>query len=444
MSVLRTFSLEARLNLSIALITTLIILLGSVLAVLDAQESVRREAKTSVDLALGLIDAALMSGDFDEAGISRWMNQLGQLDRIRHLRITVTRGEMSALIRDPPQETISHSVPDLFRWGVMSSPLTAVRLVGTSASRPLSITVESNAEDEIREAWAEFQGFLYLQGGLLLMISWVVHFIASRALRPVGSMLRGLSAMEQGDYETRLPAFGLAEMDRLSQGINHLSVSLQASREENRALTRHSLRIQEEERRSIAQEIHDEFGQNLTAIKMMSGMLDVPERGVAAEQIRKACDRLFGVVRSLLRRLRPQMLEDLGLKAAVEDLISSWQGAQPDLRISLSCDPLLGESRGAVSLEVYRIIQEALTNTVRHSSATEAEVRIEIGPARALVVTITDNGRGMEDRVPKSGFGLLGIRERVASLKGQFALINSPGAGLELRVVLPELADEVE
>lgn len=432
--------LELRLNLSIAIIMILIIGLGFVWAVHDARNSVRQEAKASVGLALGLIDAALVAGDLKQSAIHGWVEKVSHLDRIRHLRIVVSASEAGPLLMDGHnQEAPMDGVPRWFRWAVASEPLIVVREVKLGGEPPLFIHVESYAEDEIREAWEEAQGSLMLQGLLLLAIYISVHFIAGRALRPVSRILNGLNAMVEGDYDTRLPRFGLNELDRISAGINHLSATLKASRDENRALTRHSLAIQEEERRSIAQEIHDEFGQNLTAIKMMSGaMVNNPGVGVMADrEIQRLCDRLFGVVRSLMRRLRPMVLEDLGLKAAISDLRDHWHATAPDLEIGIRCDSELEDVKGSMSLEIYRIIQEALTNTLRHSGATRAEVQVELKDPEMIALLLRDNGRGMKQSLPQKGFGLLGMRERVASLKGQFKLINRPGQGLEIRILLP-------
>jgi len=418
----------------------LIISLGFIWAVRDARESVRQEAKASVGLALGLIDAALLFGDPKPYAIHGWVERISHMDRIRHLRISVTSNSSGPVLQSIHHPLLeAGSVPDWFRWAVATEPLVVVREVKLGIESPLFIHVESYAEDEIREAWDEVQGFLLLQGLLLIAIYLSVHFIAGRALRPVGRILRGLNAMEEGDYDTRLPRFGLSELDRLSSGINHLSSSLRASRDENRALTRHSLTIQEEERRSIAQEIHDEFGQNLTAIKMMSGAM-VSDPGLVAkadQEIQRLCDRLFGVVRSLMRRLRPMVLEDLGLNAAITDLRDHWQAMSPELEIIIDCDPLLEELKGELGLEIYRIIQEALTNTLRHSGGHRSTVEIDQRDPRTISLRIKDDGRGMPDPLPRRGFGLLGMRERVASLKGQFNLINRPGQGLEILIFLP-------
>jgi two-component system sensor histidine kinase UhpB len=337
------------------------------------------------------------------------------------------------------QGNLTHGVPEWFRWAVVSEPLVVVREVRFGSEPPVLIHIESYAEDEIREVWEEAQGFLVLQGLLLLAIYGAVHLLAGRAVRPVGPILKGLNAIEQGDYDARLPRFGLSELDRISAGINHLSNSLRASRDEIRTLTRHSLAIQEEERRSIAQEIHDEFGQSLTAIKMMSGAMGShSSAGMKADQeIQRLCDRLFGVVRSLMRRLRPMVLEDLGLNAAISDLRDHWQNTSPDLEIVFHCDSVLEELRGDISLEIYRIIQEALTNTLRHSGATQSRISIEEMSPNTIQLIVEDNGRWISQSDQQRGFGLLGMRERVASLNGQFKLINRPGQGLEICIVLP-------
>jgi two-component system sensor histidine kinase UhpB len=314
-----------------------------------------------------------------------------------------------------------------------------VREVKFGTERPVYIHIESYAEDEVREAWEEVQGFFVVQGLLFLAIYGAVHLLARRAVRPVGSILKGLNAIEEGDYDTQLPRFGLSELDRISAGINHLATSLEISRDEIRALTRHSLSIQEEERRSIAQEIHDEFGQNLTAIKMMSGAMVTNQsvRAKADEEIQRLCDRLFGVVRSLMRRLRPMVLEDLGLKAAISDLRDHLLITSPHLEIIFHCDSALDELRGDTSLELYRIIQEALTNTLRHSGGTQSIISIDEKAPEKIQLIIKDNGKGMSQSTVRRGFGLLGMRERVASLQGHFKLINRPEQGLEIRIDLP-------
>ena len=266
-----------------------------------------------------------------------------------------------------------------------------------------------------------------------------VHMIAGRALRPVSRILRGLQLIEAGDYSTQLSMPGLPELDRIVGGINHVAMTLKDAQAENRALTRHSLAIQEQERQSLAKEIHDEVGQNLTAIKMMSAVIlnSAEKREYASGEIQRLCDRLFSVVRSIIHRMRPMVLEDLGLKAALEDLADQWRVIAPEIHFKVNCDNSLELLRGEMALEIYRMVQEGLTNTVRHSGASESVVTIQKADVEWLVVIVKDNGHGLLPDGPRRGFGLLGMRERVASLQGRFEVVPQLQQGLEIRIRLP-------
>ena len=131
------------------------------------------------------------------------------------------------------------------------------------------------------------------------------------------------------------------------------------------------------------------------------------------------------------------ILEDLGLKAALDDLAEHWRSMAPDLQISIRCDASIEHLSGETALEIYRIVQEAMTNIVRHSGATKSEVSIFPRDPHELLLIVRDNGRGLSSAVIRRGFGLLGMRERVASLDGRFQLMSEPGQGLEIQISLP-------
>jgi len=435
-----SLTLEGRLKVSIGLILLIILVLGFLWAVRDAKEDVRQEAMASVGLALGLIDATIQPDSLESSSISGWISKIGALDRIRHLRISATPLHSPPFSRpsQPPSGRIS-AVPGWFSKAVMSAPIVATREITVSPDLTMRIRIESDAEDEIREAWTQTRDFMMLLAIFAVAVYLSVHLIVGRALRPVSRILGGLQQIQAGDYDTQLKIPGLPELDRIIEGINHVSKTLKETRDENRALTRHSLLIQEEERRILAKEMHDEVGQNLTAIKMMSALVPEvgPNREHAALEIQRLCDRLFSVVRSIIHRLRPMILEDLGLKAALDDLAEHWRSMAPDLQISIRCDASIEHLSGETALEIYRIVQEAMTNIVRHSGATKSEVSIFPRDPHELLLIVRDNGRGLSSAVIRRGFGLLGMRERVASLDGRFQLMSEPGQGLEIQISLP-------
>jgi two-component system sensor histidine kinase UhpB len=221
-----------------------------------------------------------------------------------------------------------------------------------------------------------------------------------------------------------------------------MAQALAAAREENQTLVRHSLAVQEDERRHLARELHDEFGQCLTAIKVMSATLRQPGEPPEspAGQIMALCDRLFTALRALLGRLRPMLLDDLGLTAAVEDLAGQWQARHPELAIHLECAAVIDDMSRDQALQIYRIIQECLTNVVKHAGAGNCWIRLSQEPGPSLAVLIRDDGRGFDPGRPHGGFGLSGIRERIAGLGGQWTLETRPGHGVAIRIRLPCLS----
>ena len=438
MSMSSKFSLRSRLNLLIGLAMALILVIGFLFAVHDARQSVRNEAESSVRLTLSLIETALVGESLQALSLADWMERLAKLDKTRHLKITV--GDDSPPVPIPAHRSqTGKQVPGWFQWAVAPEPVVVERRLDQSGKWPMRIRITANADDEIMEAWSETRGFLLLLSALAASIYALIHFMVGRAFKPVEVMLKGLEKIERGEFDDPLPSFSLPEMNRLSRGINHLAKTLGNARRENVALTRHSLAIQEEERRILAQEIHDEFGQCLTAIKLLGASLRkaTSNPAPAADQIIELCDRLFHVVKNMMRRLRPMSLEDLGLAAALEDLVDQWQASHPEMQFNLECDPDIRQIRADVALQIFRLAQEGLTNMVRHANARHGWLSLQLSASRMIELTIRDDGQGFDPRNHAKGFGLNGMKERVSSLGGRLALETSPGEGLNLRILIP-------
>ena len=420
---------------------TMIIIIGAGFhfAVQYARQTVRNDAQSAVHLALELIRVGLPPGTQSTVDLHQWMNQVGRLEKIRHLNLSIINPTAPVISPMPENQGHQASVPGWYRWGVAPEPIIVERTFGQGQLQPFTIRIAASGDDEIKEAWIETRAFLVLLLTLAGAIYGIVHIIVGQAFKPVGTILDGLKRLESGDFDTRLPHFSLPELDRLSGSINRLAMALGVSREQNQALTRHSLAIQEEERRALAQELHDEFGQCLTAIKLMGSTLkkssDPP--GSAAEQIVGLCDRLFEAVRSMMRRLRPMILEDLGLHASLEDLVAQWKAMHPEIALHLDCESGADRLTGDLALQIYRITQEGLTNMVKHSGAAKGWIQLRMTTANCVALTIGDDGRGMPQNQPQGGFGLPGIRERVTSLGGDFDLYSPPAGGLVMRVTIP-------
>ncbi|MBI4460369.1 MAG: MCP four helix bundle domain-containing protein [Acidobacteria bacterium] len=198
---------------------------------------------------------------------------------------------------------------------------------------------------------------------------------------------------------------------------------------------------QEEERRAISRELHDQIGQALTAIKVNLGMVEQKTTGVSPElrermrESKQLVEQCMQEIRDLSRLLRPTMLDDLGLVPALEWYVRGFS-RRFGIPVSLEIDPNLGRLPEQWETSVYRSVQEALTNTIRHSEATKVFIHLE-QTAESLLLTVEDNGQGFEFNSPKGGLGLIGMSERARQMGGMLSVESKQQAGTRIRVTLP-------
>ncbi len=285
-----------------------------------------------------------------------------------------------------------------------------------------------------------------------LLMAAAIAFLASLAiagtLAPAQSIVDALQRMARGQYRTSLPRFRSMELAMIGQAVTDLGDRLARATEQRAILTRRLLEVRSDERRILARELHDEFGQNLSAILAFAsaiettGAQDQDRAPVAqdAQMISQATHRIMSCLRDTLNRLRHPPAEELGLEASLVRLVDSWRSQnaiRPMIQLDLQGD--LADVRGAVATTAYRIAQECLTNSLRHSAAREILLRIErrTGAENALLIWVEDDGGGDAVKVAQSaGFGLTGIRERVAAVGGSL-LIAPATRGLSVAATIP-------
>jgi glucose-6-phosphate-specific signal transduction histidine kinase len=214
--------------------------------------------------------------------------------------------------------------------------------------------------------------------------------------------------------------------------------------QQNRMLTRKLFITQEEERRHISMELHDELGQWLSAISaeaetISSNAYRATVVKSSTQSIKQIVSTIHNIIHNLLYKLRPTLLDTLGLVDSLHELRNKWHAHHPNVKCALILEGKMNDFDEIINITIYRIIQESLNNICSHSGADQ--VLIYLGHIsninNSLLLKIEDNGKGYNPNQLSSGFGILGMRERVIAADGEFNLYSAPGCGTQIHITLP-------
>lgn len=434
-------SLRHQINLRILLSSLCILLLGGAIAIWQARASVNREDQSAIDLAAQLISLAFTQAAQSSQFPIDWLPQLNILKENLHLSIQLKTpdGQITRFSSNILPIYTEDRPPQWFIQLVESEQQKFQRNL-TANGKELTLVILGDPLDEVIEAWQESLAFCNLLLLLTLFTFLAVNLVFNKAFQSIASIVNALKSIESGEYQHKLPELLIEEYDLIAKAINHLTDQLNTSQQENRALTQHSLAIQEDERQKLAQELHDELGQSLAAIKVMAVTCAHPKADIAkiTKTITEVCDHLAAVVRTMMHQLHPLTLDELGLKATMEDLVYHWSQRNPTLSVALECDNEVAKLEQKIAIQLFRIVQECLTNTVRHAEASQAHIKMTVNEAAQTVqLIVSDNGRGCEISQTRYGFGLLGMKERVKSLGGELFYRSEPQQGMQVVANIP-------
>lgn len=451
-------SLRYQIIFRILLSALCILVLGGAMAIWQARQAVEKEVDSSVHLALQLIALGVADGPVFQKPDD--LSRFGALQQTRHLSIQLQKADGERIhFAGESQPSHPEEMPPAWfiRWVKGDYPQVEHQ-IKTRDGQLLTLIIQPQPLDEITEVWQESVAFFASISLLTLLTFLAVNLVFNKSLKSIAVIVDALRVIETGQYRQQLPAFSTKEFDSIVKAINHMTVELEKAQQENRALTQHSLAIQEEERQWLSQELHDEFGQSLTAIKVMavtaakqqadsSNISDDRQvcgnssevSGTITASIVDICDHLMLVVRSMMQQLHPLVLTELGLKATLEEMVNHWSERNPGLDLTIACDDEVDDLDKAVTIQVFRVIQECLTNVVRHSRAERVSIALESldQPKPLLRLKVCDDGQGCDLKTLSRGFGLLGIKERIKSLDGELSIESQPGAGMSITAWIP-------
>ena len=443
-------SLRLQINL---IITVLMLVFASVLVALQI-DNTRRSVHDEV-LGANVVASQLLSRVnwvYEAGGLAGMTDYLTRVGRVRANEITLygERGEL--IYRSPPSTyKVGREAP---RWyaDLVSLPLTAKDIPLPNGR----IVLQADPSRATLDGWDDLRPLLGMVLAGFVLGNALVYALIGRATKPLRLVVQGLRRMEQGAYDTRLPALSGREGRQISHAFNGMAQSVQdaalarqQAREatealaENRELTRIIRARIEQERGAIARELHDEMGQQVTAIK--SAGLAIAHRAAgqdalierSARLVMDCADQIYDGVHRLISQLRPLALDRFGLGDALQDLLGDWRVHHPDVNLKLTTSGELEDLDEALATAVYRIVQEAVNNALRHAQASRIDVSVTATGA-SLQLDVSDNGRGrLEDLHAPGHFGVPGMRERAQALGGRFDLLQTEPAGVRIRVSLP-------
>lgn len=451
-------NLRSRLNLLVTCMFLGILLAGTVLVIHNARTSVAKELRSTANLTLQLLEVAVLE---EEPGESEHWQQIrtriAALAQTRHLDIEIQHDDGGSSAVPPRADaTLEAAAPSWFVRLVRPDVVEMRQSVTVPGMPSGEIVIRPDPADEISEAWQEARSLLILLAVFFVTGNVTIFIAIGRSLKPLDSILHALEGIERGDYQLRLPQFRLPELQKVARNFNRMAEVLETSREENRFLTKKSLAIQEDERRRLAQELHDEMGQSISAIKALSVSIEQrePDRNIreSASRITDVSTRIYDLVRIMMRRLRPLELDEFGLVSALRVMIDDWNVHHDQTHCRFTSHGDFDLLNDELKIAIYRIVQECLTNAAKHAAASEVRLTLDCHPvsdrgiaaagdAHLLELAVSDNGRGFDPDMRRHGLGLPGIRERVRSLNGEIRLESSAGTGVRLNMSFPVPAE---
>ena len=368
------------------------------------------------------------------------LQSLVLLENIRHLDVRIQSADSDyPEVNEDPRSSIN--APP---WYIaLVYPDDALEIRAFAQNNGDIITIYSDPGDQIEAVWLETRAriiatFLYL---VLLLVALV--FFTARWMKPVEVINEVLEKVEAGDFSRRLSLFSLPEFRRIGDHLNHLTSRLGASKSENERLVRKSITVQEEERRHLAQELHDSLGQSISAIKAIAVSIEDRTRitdplvAESVKYIEQVADAAYSSVRDLMVSLRPAILDELGLTQALNQMVDDWNLHHEDTFCRFRFEGNFMNLDEELQINIYRIVQEAMTNISKYAKAEN--VSITISGEEIISLLIVDDGKGFDMKTMTRNMGLTGIRDRVTLLRGELEITSSPGKGVSIQIEFPRV-----
>jgi two-component system sensor histidine kinase UhpB len=472
-------SLRQKINLVFAAVGVMLLAVLAIVAVQSARNSVREEIDASNRIATQLLERVVRLHAL--GGLDGLAGFLAETGRIRANDIVLLDEAGVVLYQSPPSRyKAGRDAPGWY--AALVTPALRAKIISLPGAR---LVIAPNPSRSVLDAWDELRQIFMVEALVLLTANLAIFWMVGRWLAPLVRIQQGLRDIARGRHHARLPPLPGKEAGSLGRTFNAMAQAVEENLEAKKAGAQAQTRLAaqreftalleakiEEERAALARELHDEFGQSLTAIRSIAKSLaqhatlqDSPMQG-AAQILYDTAGASADALQRMIPRLRPLQLEGMGLGDALRDLVGELRlhqalqtgpvrdhdPATPEsaLRYELVFETPLPALPEELELSAYRIAQEALTNVARHARAGLAVLRVGVADG-ALRMTVSDDGCGAgpgsaDDVAPllarPGHYGIPGMRERAESLGGAVSFHRNEGGGLRVEVILPLRREE--
>ena len=434
-------TLRHRLIALIALVLPLSLLVGGLLTYWHAVRKVETEMTAALAFGESSVRDAIASMTPSSDPGQHLARIVASFNGERHLKVSHTGSDGTIVFSS--QVSRPKDPPPAWLVRMLAGPQRSVSVaLPGDMKNSGQLLIVADPLNEVTEVWDDVTLKLTIIAGFFGLVLGLVYWTLGRALRPLEDLSRALAEVGHGNFAAHVSESGPQELATIYKGFNRMADQLQLAEKQNRRLNAQLSTVQEEERADIARDLHDEIGPFLFAVDVDAQTIPTYlERGavqdatVRASAIRQSVAHMQSHIRSILSRLRPSMLLDLGLSHAIDQLVAFWRKRHPGITFNVMAEQT---SYGAKIDEVaYRIVQEAVSNAVRHGNPSRIGIAIRADDGGILRVSVSNNGKELMDN-GSYGFGLAGMRERIAAQGGTLTISNTAaGQGVELIAALP-------
>ncbi len=446
-------SIRFRLNalfmalLSLALISFVLVMVISAGPRIQAEnDSIMRLAKEFVETTIESLQGTTDPG-------ARLAVLLDGLKDLRHVRIyragdaaaqryaqVATKGEAPKWLSDLAEPSPGVQIP--------------IRVNGEAFG---NLVIAPRADHEAAEIWESIETITVVGGGLAIATVLLMSLLIGHLLKPIRTVGDALMVLDSGRYDVVVPESGPPEISDICRKLNRLAGTLERTISEKRQLAERVICVQDEERKDLARELHDELGPYLFAIRAAITALkgEIQRGGSDGEKLLKSCNTLVEhmemiqrVNRRVLHKLRPMGLEEFGLKAKLASLVALLRENHLEMTINLDVAEALPSCDETSNLTIYRVVQEGMTNAFKHAGASVLDILVEPADPRdtpvafrehsrpVVRVAVSDDGKGLSEEM-KPSYGVAGMSERVWAMGGEIKLTNRAGGGVTLEAWIP-------